>query len=91
MEWLHTDVTFPTVPPSLTSSGKLSECETFFFHSPVDMLFFPVFPLSSYAAGAVRLSAISGFGVLYIMTHDSIGLGEDGVCESQANDTMLGI
>jgi len=31
-----------------------------------------------YAMGAVRLSAISQFGVLYIMTHDSIGLGEDG-------------
>lgn len=28
--------------------------------------------------GAVRLSAISHFGVIYIMTHDSIGLGEDG-------------
>lgn len=32
-----------------------------------------------YALGAVRLSAVSEFGVLYIMTHDSIGLGEDGV------------
>jgi transketolase len=31
-----------------------------------------------YAFGASRLSALSGFGVLYIMTHDSIGLGEDG-------------
>eukprot|EP00160_Parvularia_atlantis_P014991 Unigene4063_Nuclearia_a/m.12338 Unigene4063_Nuclearia_a/g.12338 ORF Unigene4063_Nuclearia_a/g.12338 Unigene4063_Nuclearia_a/m.12338 type:complete len:693 (+) Unigene4063_Nuclearia_a:119-2197(+) len=31
-----------------------------------------------YALGAVRLSALSHFGVLYIMTHDSIGLGEDG-------------
>jgi len=31
-----------------------------------------------YAMGAVRLSAISDLGVLYIMTHDSIGLGEDG-------------
>jgi len=31
-----------------------------------------------YALGAVRLSAISDFGVLYVMTHDSIGLGEDG-------------
>jgi len=31
-----------------------------------------------YALGAVRLSAISEFGVLYVMTHDSIGLGEDG-------------
>eukprot|EP01050_Picozoa_sp_SAG11_P022912 SAG11_NODE_4456_length_1889_cov_1.653631_1_plen_504_part_10 len=31
-----------------------------------------------YALGAVRLSALSRFRVLYIMTHDSIGLGEDG-------------
>jgi len=31
-----------------------------------------------YALGAVRLSAISHFGVIYVMTHDSIGLGEDG-------------
>ncbi|KAG0037238.1 Transketolase [Podila clonocystis] len=32
----------------------------------------------SYASGAVRLSALSGHRILYIMTHDSIGLGEDG-------------
>ncbi|GJJ12441.1 hypothetical protein Clacol_006683 [Clathrus columnatus] len=32
----------------------------------------------SYAAGAVRLSALSGHQVLWIATHDSIGLGEDG-------------
>jgi len=32
----------------------------------------------SYALGAVRLSALSEERVLYIMTHDSIGLGEDG-------------
>lgn len=31
-----------------------------------------------YAFGAVRLSALSRFGVVYVMTHDSIGLGEDG-------------
>jgi len=31
-----------------------------------------------YAAGAVRLSALSNFRVLYVATHDSIGLGEDG-------------
>lgn len=31
-----------------------------------------------YALGAIRLSALSHFQVLYIMTHDSIGLGEDG-------------
>ena len=32
----------------------------------------------SYASGAVRLSALSRQRVLYIATHDSIGLGEDG-------------
>jgi len=31
-----------------------------------------------YALGASRLSALSRFGVIYVMTHDSIGLGEDG-------------
>jgi transketolase len=31
-----------------------------------------------YALGAIRLSALSRFGVIYVMTHDSIGLGEDG-------------
>jgi transketolase len=31
-----------------------------------------------YCAGAVRLSALSKFGILYVFTHDSIGLGEDG-------------
>ncbi|KAF2489650.1 transketolase [Lophium mytilinum] len=32
----------------------------------------------SYAAGAVRLSSLSHQRVIYIATHDSIGLGEDG-------------
>lgn len=32
----------------------------------------------SYASGSVRLSALSHQRVLYIATHDSIGLGEDG-------------
>ncbi|KAJ1675325.1 Transketolase [Spiromyces aspiralis] len=32
----------------------------------------------SYAAGATRLTALSELRVIYIMTHDSIGLGEDG-------------
>jgi transketolase len=32
----------------------------------------------AYALGSVRLSALSRFGIVYIMTHDSIGLGEDG-------------
>ncbi|KAH7253072.1 transketolase [Fusarium solani] len=32
----------------------------------------------SYAAGAMRLSALSRFRTIWIATHDSIGLGEDG-------------
>ncbi|KAF5330652.1 hypothetical protein D9619_005942 [Psilocybe cf. subviscida] len=32
----------------------------------------------SYASGAVRLSALSGHQVIWVATHDSIGLGEDG-------------
>ncbi|HCU90044.1 MAG TPA: transketolase [Gammaproteobacteria bacterium] len=33
---------------------------------------------SDYARNAVRMSALMGIGVIYIYTHDSIGLGEDG-------------
>ena len=33
---------------------------------------------SDYARGAMRLSSVMGAGVIYVLTHDSIGLGEDG-------------
>ena len=33
---------------------------------------------SDYARGAMRLSALMGLRVIYVLTHDSIGLGEDG-------------
>jgi len=33
---------------------------------------------ADYARGAMRLSALAGVRVVYVMTHDSIGLGEDG-------------
>ena len=33
---------------------------------------------ADYARGAMRLSALMGVRVAYVMTHDSIGLGEDG-------------
>ncbi len=33
---------------------------------------------SDYARPAIRLSALTGAPVVYVMTHDSIGLGEDG-------------
>lgn len=36
------------------------------------------FVFSDYARNAIRLSALMKLGVIYVMTHDSIGLGEDG-------------
>jgi transketolase len=33
---------------------------------------------SDYLRGAIRLSALMGLRVLYVLTHDSIGVGEDG-------------
>jgi transketolase len=33
---------------------------------------------TDYCRPAIRLSALMGLGVIYVMTHDSIGLGEDG-------------
>ena len=33
---------------------------------------------SDYARGSMRLSALMGLRVIYVLTHDSIGLGEDG-------------
>lgn len=36
------------------------------------------FVFTDYMRGAVRISALSHAGVIYICTHDSIGLGEDG-------------
>ncbi|MEQ9350441.1 MAG: transketolase [Alphaproteobacteria bacterium] len=33
---------------------------------------------SDYLRPALRLSALMGLGVIYVLTHDSIGLGEDG-------------
>ncbi len=33
---------------------------------------------SDYARGSIRLTALMGLRVLYVLTHDSIGVGEDG-------------
>ncbi len=35
-------------------------------------------PFSDYMRGSVRLAALTGLRVLYVWTHDSIGVGEDG-------------
>jgi transketolase len=33
---------------------------------------------ADYCRGSIRLAALSGLGVIYIFTHDSVGVGEDG-------------
>lgn len=50
---------------ALHSSGLIPYCATFLV-------------FADYMRAAIRLSALSEVGVIYVMTHDSIGLGEDG-------------
>jgi transketolase len=50
---------------ALHRSGLIPYCATFFI-------------FSDYMRNAMRMSALSEAGVIYVMTHDSIGLGEDG-------------
>ncbi|MDG2990124.1 transketolase [Candidatus Synechococcus calcipolaris G9] len=49
----------------LHNSGLIPYCATFLV-------------FADYLRGALRLSALSQAGVIYVMTHDSIALGEDG-------------
>lgn len=50
---------------ALHSPGLIPYCATFFV-------------FTDYMRAAIRISALSQAGVIYVMTHDSIGLGEDG-------------
>ncbi|XP_006652140.1 transketolase, chloroplastic-like [Oryza brachyantha] len=50
---------------ALHSPGLIPYCATFFV-------------FTDYMRAAIRLSALCGSGVIFVMTHDSIGLGEDG-------------
>ncbi|MGB3765233.1 MAG: transketolase [Phormidesmis sp.] len=50
---------------ALHNSGLIPYCATFLV-------------FTDYMRGAIRLSALSEAGTIYVMTHDSIGLGEDG-------------
>jgi transketolase len=43
---------------------------------------------SDYARNAIRLSALQEVGVVYVMTHDSIGLGEDGPTHQPIEQVM---
>jgi len=50
---------------SLHNSGLIPYCATFFI-------------FTDYMRSAMRMAALSEVGTLFVMTHDSIGLGEDG-------------
>jgi transketolase len=50
---------------ALHNSGLIPYCATFFI-------------FTDYMRGAMRVSALSEAGIIFVMTHDSIGLGEDG-------------
>ncbi len=50
---------------ALHNSGLVPYCATFLV-------------FADYMRAPIRLSALAGAGVIYVMTHDSIGLGEDG-------------
>ena len=43
---------------------------------------------SDYCRNAIRLSALQQIGVVYVMTHDSIGLGEDGPTRQPIEQVM---
>eukprot|EP01129_Flabellula_baltica_P007843 TRINITY_DN306_c0_g2_i1.p1 TRINITY_DN306_c0_g2~~TRINITY_DN306_c0_g2_i1.p1 ORF type:complete len:677 (-),score=202.59 TRINITY_DN306_c0_g2_i1:182-2191(-) len=47
------------------------------------------FKFIEYALGAVNMTALSGFQVIYVFTHDSIGLGEDGPTHQPIEKSIL--
>mmetsp|Transcript_33802 Transcript_33802/g.51849 ORF Transcript_33802/g.51849 Transcript_33802/m.51849 type:complete len:699 (+) Transcript_33802:148-2244(+) len=58
--------------------GMTSICNGLFAYGAIRPFCATFLNFAGYALGAIRISALSKFGVLFIMTHDSIGLGEDG-------------
>ncbi len=58
--------------------GMAAICNGIFAHGGLKPYCATFLNFIGYALGSVRLSALSRFGVIYVMTHDSIGLGEDG-------------
>ena len=58
--------------------GMAAICNGLFAYGGIRPFCATFLNFAGYALGSIRLSALSKFGVLYVMTHDSIGLGEDG-------------
>lgn len=58
--------------------GMSAICNGLFAYGGLRPFCATFFNFVGYALGAIRVSALSKFGIIYVMTHDSIGLGEDG-------------
>jgi len=58
--------------------GMVAICNGIFAHGGLRPYCATFLVFAGYALGSIRLSALSKFGVIFVMTHDSIGLGEDG-------------
>jgi transketolase len=48
------------------------------FHGGLRPFVATFLPFSDYMRGSVRVAALSGLPIIYVWTHDSIGVGEDG-------------
>lgn len=53
-------------------------CNGIALHGGLRIICSTFFVFSDYMKGAMRMSAIMGLPVIYVLTHDSIGVGEDG-------------
>lgn len=53
-------------------------CNGIVLHGGLKIICSTFFVFADYMKGAMRLSAIAGLPVIYVLTHDSIGVGEDG-------------
>ncbi len=53
-------------------------CNGIAFHGGLRVICSTFFVFSDYMKGAMRVAAISRLPVIYVLTHDSIGVGEDG-------------
>jgi transketolase len=58
--------------------GMAAICNGLFAYGGVRPFCATFLNFAGYALGSIRVAALSRFGIIYVMTHDSIGLGEDG-------------
>ena len=58
--------------------GMAAICNGLFAYGGIRPFCATFLNFAGYALGSIRVAALSRFGVIYVMTHDSIGLGEDG-------------